>query len=115
MAKEQSAGTTKRGRPALTPEAQNNKLIALAVDQIEEQLRSGKASSQILAIYTKMAVNRDKERLEKELLEAKVELAKAKTEAIAAEARQEELYLKAIKSMRLYQGAAYDEDEEELQ
>ena len=114
MAKEQSAETPKRGRPALSPEAQNNKLIALAVDQIEEQLRSGKASSQILAIYAKMAVNREKERLEKELLEAKVELAKAKTEAIAAEARQEELYLQAIKSMRMYQGAAYDEDEEEL-
>ena len=68
MAKEQSAETPRRGRPALSPEAQNNKLIALAVDQIEEQLRSGKASSQILAIYAKMAVNREKERLEKEVL-----------------------------------------------
>ena len=113
MAKQQSDKTANRARPALSPEAQNNKLIALAVNQIEEQLRKGTASSQILSIYAKMAVSQEKERLEKELLEAKVALAKAKTEAIAAEARQEELYAQAIRSMRIYQGTS-DEDEEEL-
>lgn len=112
MAKKQSDKEVNRSRPALSPEAQNNKLIALAVNQIEEQLRNGTASSQILAIYAKMAVNQEKEKLEKELLEAKVELAKAKTEAIAAEARQEELYAQAIRSMRIYQGAGDEEDDE---
>lgn len=113
MAKQQSDKTANRTRPALSPDAQNNKLIALAVNQIEEQLRNGTASSQILSIYAKMAVSQEKERLEKELLEAKVALAKAKTDAIAAEARQEELYAQAIRSMRIYQGNS-DEDEEEL-
>lgn len=114
MAKKQSDMDNNRSRPAFSPEAQNNKLIALAVNQIEEQLRNGTASSQILAIYAKMAVSQEKEKLEKELLEAKVALAKAKTEALAAEARQEELYAQAIRSMRIYQGAGDEDDEQEL-
>ena len=50
MAKVKASGTndssTKKRRPALTPEARENQLIALAVDLVEKRLIEGTASSQ---------------------------------------------------------------------
>ena len=40
-------------RPALTPEARENQLIALAVNLAEKQLREGTASSQVITHYLK--------------------------------------------------------------
>ena len=41
-----SSGSTRRMRPALTPEARENQMISLAMDVAEERLRNGTASSQ---------------------------------------------------------------------
>ena len=59
-------------RPALTAEARENQLIALATDLAEQQLRAGTASSQVITHYLKLASS--KERLEKEILEKQKEL-----------------------------------------
>ena len=40
--------------PARTPEARENQLINLAVDETERRLRNGTASSQILTVLLKL-------------------------------------------------------------
>ena len=74
--------TTKKvaRRPAITPEARENQLIALAVDLAERQLLEGTASSQVITHYLKLGST--KERIEKEILEKQKELIMAKTESI---------------------------------
>ncbi len=44
----------KKLRPATTPEARENQLIALAVDLAEKQLMEGTASSQVITHYLKL-------------------------------------------------------------
>ena len=95
--------------PAITPEARERQLIALAVDRAEQQLLDGTASSQVITHFLKLAT--EKERLEREKLERENELLRAKTEAIQAEKTKEELYRNAIAAMRRYGGHDGDEDE----
>lgn len=91
------------GRPARTPEAQENQLISAAIDLAAEQIRSGTASSQVLTHFLKLGSSR--ERLEQERITQENALLAARREAIAGQARQEELFAEAIKAMRSYQGA----------
>lgn len=98
----------KKTRPALTPEARENQMIALAVDLAEKQLLEGTASSQVITHFLKLATSR--ERLEREKLEKENELLRAKTEAIESAKRVEELYSNALKAMRSYRGETDDED-----
>ena len=110
MAKTKSSSeTTRKIRPALTPEARENQLIALAVDLAAKQLQEGTASSQVITHYLKLGST--KERLEKEKLEAENQLLKAKTEQLQSMKKQEELFEEAIKAMRRYSGNGSDEDE----
>lgn len=102
MAKVKENGTTKKRRPALTPEARENQLISLAVDLAEKQLQEGTASSQVITHYLKLGST--KERLEKEKLEEENKLLRAKTENLQSQKRVEELYSEAIKAMRNYNG-----------
>lgn len=102
MAKKQSPGDDGRIRPALTPESEENKMIALAVNLAKQQLIDGTASSQVITHFLKLASTREK--MEQELLSAKVELAKANVELIESNARKEELYEQAIKAFKLYRG-----------
>lgn len=95
-----SSKPTKRGRPALTPEARENQMISLAVDLAEQQLRDGTASSQVIAHYLKLGST--KANLEKEKLIQENELLKAKTEAMQSAKRIEELYENALNAMRNY-------------
>lgn len=98
----------KRIRPALTPEARENQMIALAVDLAEKQLMEGTASSQVITHFLKLATSR--ERLEREKLEKENELLRAKTEAIESAKRVEELYSDALRAMKSYRGEENDED-----
>ena len=95
--------------PAKTPEARENQMIGLAVSLAEKQLRDGTASSQIITHYLKLGST--KESLEKEILEKKAELMKAKTDAIKSHAKIEKLYGEALEAMRLYSGAGAVEEE----
>lgn len=102
MAKIKTPVSTKKMRPALTPEARENQMIALAVDCAEQQLRDGTASSQVIVHYLKLGSS--KERLEKEKLEKENGLLTAKIEAMQSAKASEELYAKAIEAMRRYSG-----------
>lgn len=88
--------------PGRTPEARENQLIALAVDEAEKRLRNGTASSQLLTHYLKLATV--KERKELEILEAKKRLYTAKAEAYDASKKSEELYEKVLEAMKIYSG-----------
>lgn len=102
--------STKKIRPALTPEARENQLIALATDLVEKRLIEGTASSQETTHFLKLAGR--KSRLEIERQELENELIKAKTEALQSSKRIEELYAKAISAMRQYNGQGGDSDED---
>lgn len=104
-----SSGTTKKLRPALSPESRENQLISLATDLAEKQLLEGTASSQVITHYLKLGSTM--QRLEKEKLEKENELLRAKTEALQSQKRSEELFEAAIKAFRNYNGEG-DFDEE---
>lgn len=112
MRKPKESGTTRRIRPALTPEARENQLISLAVDLAEKQLQEGTASSQVITHYLKLGSTKD--RLEREKLEEENKLLRAKTKAIEDAADMKVLYQDAIKAMQRYAGHGGDvEDDEE--
>ena len=107
--KTDSAKTTRKIRPALTPEARENQMIALAVDLVEQRLIDGTASSQETTHFLKLGSM--KNRLEMEKLQEENRLLKARTEALQSAKRVEELYSEAIKAKRRYSGQGSDDDE----
>ena len=70
-----SSESSRKMRPALSPEARENQLVSLAVDLAEKQLREGTASSQVITHYLKLGST--KEKIEKEILEKQKELIEA--------------------------------------
>lgn len=100
---------TRRPRRAMTPEARENQIIALAYDRAEERLRNGSASGQEIVYFLKQGAA--KARLEQLKLEKEVELLKAKTEVLESGKVAEELYSKAIEAMRKYSGYGGENDE----
>ena len=96
-------------RPALTPEARENQMIALAVDLVEQRLLDGTASSQETTHFLKLGSM--KNRLEMGKVQGENRLLKARTEALQSAKRVEELYSEAIKAMRRYSGQGSDDDE----
>ena len=107
--KADSKNTTRKIRPALTPEARENQMIAFAVDLVEQRLLDGTASSQETTHFLKLGSM--KNRLEMEKLQEENRLLKARTEALQSAKRVEELYSEAIKAMRRYSGQGSDDDE----
>lgn len=90
--------------PALSPEAKENELIALATAVAERQLREGTASSQLIVHYLKLGT--EKERLERIKLEEENKLLRAKTNNIESAQRSEELFKEAIAAMTRYRGSS---------
>ena len=106
-----SKDTQKKMRPATTPEARENQMIALAVDLAEKQLIEGTASSQGITHYLKLATT--KEKIEREILEKQKELIVAKTENLQSAKRIEELYSNALKAMQNYSGQTCSMEDDE--
>lgn len=92
----------KKIRPALTPEARENQLIALATDLVEQRLLDGTASSQETTYFLKQGSMKTK--LEMEKLKEENALLKAKTENLQSQKRVEELYTEALNAMKSYAG-----------
>ncbi len=100
------AKTKSRRAPALTPEQQEDRLIAEAINLAEERISSGKVSDQVLLHYLKLGSS--KGRAENDKLKEEVKLLKAKTENLESQKRVEELYAEAVNAMRTYSGREDD-------
>lgn len=103
-----SSDASKRIRPALTPEAEENQMISLAHDLVKQRLIDGTASSQETTHFLKLGSTKHK--LEMQKLEEENKLLRAKTESIQSQKKVEELYLEALNAMRSYAGQG-DPDE----
>lgn len=103
-----SSDSSRKMRPALTPEARENQLISLAIDLVEKRLIDGSASSQETTHFLKLATTKAK--LEKEILEKQKELITAKTETLQSQKRSEEMFSEAIKALKDYRGQDDDYD-----
>jgi hypothetical protein len=101
-----------RGRPATTPVRREQQLIAMAYDAAEEQIRTGKASAQVITHFLRLGTQR--ERLEEKRLEQENILLAAKTQALESSARIEELTEKALRAFRRYSGQPEDEPDDEI-
>lgn len=91
--------------PLLSPSGQLDDLGPLAVDLIRKRLREGTASSQETTQILKLVASREKAQLEKELLEAQIELAKMKTQAISTADEIKEMYKNAMDAFSIYRGS----------
>lgn len=97
------ASRRKSSRPALTREAREQTMIALAMDKAEELLRGDNPPLSIVNHYLKLATVRN----EVELARIKADTAEreAKTRALEANERLDEMYAKAIEAMRRYRSS----------
>ena len=105
---ESNSSTTKRIRPALTPEARQNQLISLAIDLVEKRLIEGTASSQETTHFLKLAST--KAHLEEQILEKQKDLIEAKTKSLQSTERIEELYKEAMSAFRRYSGSGESDE-----
>lgn len=99
-------------RGALTPEAEENRLIALAYQLVEKRMREGTASSQETVHFLKLGSA--KNRMEMENLRAQNALLLAKTTALEANAEQDSKYAEVIKALGIYRGTSDGDESEEL-
>lgn len=104
-----SDSASPRPRPATTPQAREQQLVALAYDLAEKKMREGTASSQEIVHFLKLGSSR--EFLEQERLRNENELTQAKIEGMASAKRVEDMYGAALKAMRSYAGQEPDDDE----
>jgi hypothetical protein len=110
--KSTESGQEVKLRPALSPEAWENRQVYLANKLAEQQLLDGTASSQVITHFLKLGTT--KNQLEIEKLRAETAKANAQAEAIKAGKRDAELLEKAMKCFSLYRGKE-NEDEEEME
>lgn len=104
-----SESSMQKVKPALTPEAKENEMIALATMEAERRLRDGTASPQIIVHYLKLGST--KTELEREKLKAENKLLHAKTDYIESNARIEELYQNAMNVFGIYSGKDAQDEE----
>lgn len=97
-------------RPALSPEAREAQMIALAMDVAEERLRNGTASSQEVVHFLKLGTSRAE--LEKEKLKKENKVLEAKAKAYESSEEIKTLYENALKAMRNYSGAGEPDEYE---
>lgn len=94
---------------ALTPEAREQQLIEKAERLVEKRLEDGSASAQEVVHFLRLSTAREK--TERQILEKKVELLTAQTEALKSAANMETMYKDAMDMFRLYNGS-YEEEYE---
>lgn len=87
---------------AKSVEEQENRMINLAMDLAEQQLREGTASQQVITHFLKLGAQR--EALETEKIKKEIALLQAKADAIEAAKNMENMFNEAIEAMREYGG-----------
>lgn len=100
------------GAPPKTMEERQDRMITLAYNLVEQRLIEGTATSQETTYFLKLASA--KERLELEKQQQEIKLAEAKIKALESERSHEELFKQVIDALRSYQGADWDEQEEDV-
>ena len=103
-----SSDSTRKMRPALSPEARQNQMISLAMDRAEQQLLDGTASSQVITHFLKLATTKYEYELEK--LRKENTLMQAKTESLQSAQRSEEEYQKVLNAFKVYSGNGEPDD-----
>lgn len=114
MAKARSTNSSsgqQRRRPALTPEARENQMIAMAMDLVEQRLLDGTASSQETTHFLKLGSS--KAVLERDRLIEENKLLRAKTKELESREKSEELYKKAMKAFASYSGHGEEEADDD--
>lgn len=106
-----SSNSTRQMRPALTPEADENQMISLAMGLARQRLLDGTASSQEVTHFLKLGSS--KAILERDKLREENKLLQAKTEALQLQKRTEELFAEAVKAIKRYSGNGGMDDEDE--
>lgn len=104
-----SSNSPRRMRPALSPEARENQMIALAMDCAEQQLMDRTASSQVITHFLKLGTAKYEYELEK--LRQENSLMQAKTEALQSAQKSDELYKEALNAFKTYAGNGGDDDD----
>ena len=94
---------------AESPDEHENKMISLAMREVEDRIRKHQATSQELTHFLRLGTTTA--RLEKEKLSREIELLKAKREVLEAQKKYEDLIGNALEAMRKYSGV----DEEEYE
>lgn len=107
-----SSGVKPKSRPATTPEARMNQLVAKAYDLVERRLDDGTATSQETTTLIRYGSERAK--LEAEKLKKETELLRAKADAVDAAKHADEMYLAAIEAMKTYTGSQEAIDDSDL-
>lgn len=110
-AKVSSSNSTRKIRPALTPEARENQLISLAIDLVEQRLLDGTASSQETTHFLKLGSS--KAVLEREKLLEENKLLRAKTEALEADKQSHADYQEVLRALSSYKGMGDPDEYEE--
>lgn len=91
---------TKRQRPLLSPEAEENYMISLAVDLAKKQMIDGTASAAVITHYLRLGT--EKAKLERAKLENENKLLDAKAKQIASSQDNESLAKQVLDSMKDY-------------
>lgn len=103
--------SSKKTRPACTPEEKENQMISLAMSCAEQQMRDGTASSQVITHFLKLGTTR--ESLEKDTIVIKQGLLNAQKESIESGQHVEKLYSDALNAMKRYSGNSEVETEDD--
>lgn len=105
-----STNSSKKLRPALSPENEEGQCISLAISLVKKRLMEGTASSQETTHFLRMASTET--RLKNELIKTQQELMQARIKSIESEERKEALFTEAIEAMKRYSGNSDYNDEE---
>lgn len=111
LARRAKSSENSKDRPAISDEARENQMISYATNLAEQQLKEGTASSQVISHYLKLAATKEKRRLENDILARQRELITAKTEALQAQKKNEEMYAEVLRALKAYNG----QDDEDIQ
>lgn len=95
-----------RKPPARTVKRREDQLVSLAADLAEQQLRDGTASPSVITHFLKLGTTQAE--LERTKLEMEMALIGSKTDAIASQARSEELFQKALDAFASYRSGSDD-------
>lgn len=96
--------------PARTPEELEKRCINLAISQAEKMLEEGTAPNSIVLHYLKLGTSESE--LKKEKLEHETTMLQAKTDALKAAVKYEQIVEDAMRAFKGYATESNDEDGE---